>query len=481
MSVWLNSVESMFDVELPGAAAITALDNAGLVDAIVDTSKLDSAILAKRFIAIGELWDRRQRQAPPESEYFVMDTLEQVAAELGAAMGITCHRAAGLIRIAEALHDRLPQVCAAFERGDLDYGLVSAIVYRTELIQDPDRVAEVDAALAQHAAGWTAVPRTKIAELVDSWVARFDPAGVRAPRDPEHHRFLDIRPTYEGMAGIWGAVAVPDAVVLDQRIAELIATVCPDDPRTRSQRRADAMRALAERATRMPCRCGAADCPGAPATPADNVVLHVLAESDTVDGASAHPGYAMGFGPVNATTVRELAHTARRKPVLIPADAAPDTGYRPSAAHAEFVRFRDLTCRWPGCDCPAERTDIDHTIPYPRGLTHPSNNKLFCRRHHLIKTFCAGWHDRQLADGTVIFTSPTGHTYTTKPGGSLFFPALAVPTGEPPPPPPMTEPHPNRTAMMPKRKRTRADERAYRIALERRRNAARIGDDPPPF
>jgi hypothetical protein len=101
--------------------------------------------------------------------------------------------------------------------------------------------------------------------------------------------------------------------------------------------------------------------------------------------------------------------------------------------------------------------------------------------HHLIKTFCAGWNDRQLADGTVIFTSPTGHTYITKPGGSLFFPALAVPTGEPPSPPPMTEPHPNRTAMMPKRKRTRANERAYRIALERRRNAERIGDDSPPF
>jgi hypothetical protein len=99
-----------------------------------------------------------------------------------------------------------------------------------------------------------------------------------------------------------------------------------------------------------------------------------------------------------------------------------------------------------------------------------------------------------LADGTVIFTAPTAHTYITKPGGSLFFPALAVPTGEPPPPPPVRETHPNRCAMMPKRKRTRAEERAYRLALERRHNTERIGrteflpaqrvprrDDPPPF
>ena len=54
------------------------------------------------------------------------------------------------------------------------------------------------------------------------------------------------------------------------------------------------------------------------------------------------------------------------------------------------------------------------------------------RCHHLLKTFytgLGGWADRQLPDGTVIWTAPTGHVYTTKPGGSLFFPQLAIPTG----------------------------------------------------
>jgi hypothetical protein len=27
---------------------------------------------------------------------------------------------------------------------------------------------------------------------------------------------------------------------------------------------------------------------------------------------------------------------------------------------------------------------------------------------HLLKTFCSGWNDRQLPDGTVIWTTPTG-------------------------------------------------------------------------
>jgi hypothetical protein len=92
-----------------------------------------------------------------------------------------------------------------------------------------------------------------------------------------------------------------------------------------------------------------------------------------------------------------------------------------------------LTCRFPGCDQPAAVCQIDHTIPYPIGPTHPSNLKLYCPPHLLLKTFYCGpggWSERQLPDGTLILTAPTGHVYTTKPGGSLFFPQLVVPTGE---------------------------------------------------
>jgi len=44
----------------------------------------------------------------------------------------------------------------------------------------------------------------------------------------------------------------------------------------------------------------------------------------------------------------------------------PEPGYIPSKALADFVRCRDLTCRWPGCDHPAMDCDVDHTIPTPK-------------------------------------------------------------------------------------------------------------------
>jgi hypothetical protein len=91
------------------------------------------------------------------------------------------------------------------------------------------------------------------------------------------------------------------------------------------------------------------------------------------------------------------------------------------------------------------------------------------RCHHLLKTF-RGWLDRQRPDGTVIWTSPSGQTYTTHPGSRLLFPTLCRPTA------PITEAasvpgaQPNRGLMMPRRKTTRAQDRAKRIEAERARN-----------
>jgi hypothetical protein len=120
------------------------------------------------------------------------------------------------------------------------------------------------------------------------------------------------------------------------------------------------------------------------------------------------------------------------------------------------------------------------------------------RCHHLLKTFW-GWRDKQLPDGTVIWTLPSGQAYVTTPGSALLFPALTVPTGALPP---VVATHDdrcgNRGALMPTRRRTRAQERSQRITTERNRNrddrlareraytharAPQLGDpdEPPPF
>ena len=105
---------------------------------------------------------------------------------------------------------------------------------------------------------------------------------------------------------------------------------------------------------------------------------------------------------------------------------------------------------------------------------------------------------RQLPDGTLILTSPAGRTYVTTPGSALLFPSLCHAVGGMPAPEADLPPdhRAQRSAMMPKRRRTRAQNRAHRIAVERRANhqarqtrraeysntgPAPPDDDPPPF
>jgi hypothetical protein len=110
-------------------------------------------------------------------------------------------------------------------------------------------------------------------------------------------------------------------------------------------------------------------------------------------------------------------------------------------------------------------------IPYAEGgLTHASNMSCKCRKHHLAKTFW-GWRDQQLPDGTLIWTLPDGQTYVTTPGSALLFPNLCGPTGELEVPTPTNEVRcGDRAAMMPTRRRTRAQNRTQRIEAERRQN-----------
>ena len=111
------------------------------------------------------------------------------------------------------------------------------------------------------------------------------------------------------------------------------------------------------------------------------MVIHVLADQATISGDSQSPGYLQTFGPLDSTTLRDMATTAKIKPLVMPS-TGPELGYRSSAALADFVRCRDLTCRFPGCDKPAEVRDLDHTVPFPMGPTHASNLKLLCRYQH---------------------------------------------------------------------------------------------------
>jgi len=478
--------------------AFDGVDNAGVVDFITDAARQQNAMCGRELAAIGELYARRAPEDDVDRENWAIDGHENLVAEVGAALGISRGRARGRLHYAIALRERLPRVAEVFARGLIDFRMMAAVVSRTDLVEDPLLIAKLDAAVARHSPKWMRLSGPRLFERIDMWVMRFDPAGKRVPRERTENRYIEIAPTDAGLAGVWAQLHATDGVALDQKLDALAETVCAADPRTKQQRRADALAALAAGLTAMRCECGSPDCSAAQRRPATDVVIHVLADQATISGDSQSPGYLQTFGPLDSTTLRDMATTAKIKP-LVMASTGPERGYRPSAALADFVRCRDLTCRFPGCDKPAEVCDLDHTVPFPTGPTHASNLKLLCRYHHLLKTFytrCGGWADRQLPDGTVEWTAPSGHTYTTTPGGSIFFPVLARSTGELKVAQVVEPPRLTKGLMMPRRKRTRAEDRHYRITSERRINEKGLAQkrlaeqrrrkhaeryDPPPF
>jgi hypothetical protein len=175
----------------------------------------------------------------------------------------------------------------------------------------------------------------------------------------------------------------------------MAAVVCDADPRTLDQRRADALGVLAHGGDRLCCGCDNPDCPAAGAQ-SSTVIVHVVTGEESLsddtpaelDGtgesaptaeqlrtmtirellttppptgpSATAPAVLLGGGMLPAPLlVAKIAGTAKIVPIVHPGDAAPERRYIPSAVLATFVRCRDMGCRFPGCDQPATRCDID--------------------------------------------------------------------------------------------------------------------------
>ncbi|TPG35166.1 HNH endonuclease [Mycolicibacterium hodleri] len=530
-------------------------------------TRVESASCARRLSAMVDMLDAAHAaDGSAERDQWCLDNWGAVTAHIGVAARMTSGAASNMLLVGVALRERFPKVAALFSAGLISYQVVRAIVQRAANVTDPDALRLLDEGLSSAFQDWEPLSVDKTEKTIDAIVAEVDPLALRRRDAQARDRGVQFdTEDGSGISTLFATLFATDAKALEVRLNGLANTVCPSDPRTKDQREADAMGALAHGADRLACLCGADDCLAALTPPSTGVVVYVVTPQDTLDARpetpptppvaprdlepadaqdavadeakpdraespdvqdSAADEYAALDGivpsaftkplreqtltealtaltdlaPAAASTIRPAAMMggaflpgviARRAAlgatitaIVHPGQAPPEKRYTPSKTLADFVRARDLTCRFPGCREPATNADIDHTIPWPYGPTQSSNLKALCRKHHLLKTFWGGdggWQDSQLPDGTVEWLAPDGRRHVTRPGSRRLFPELCQPTAPAVATGPIPAAH-NAGLKMPRRNSTRAQDRAARIAEERELNrAATESEDEPPF
>jgi len=153
--------------------------------------------------------------------------------------------------------------------------------------------------------------------------------------------------------------------------------------------------------------------------------VNVVVSLSTLLGVDTGVGQIPGWGAISAQATRRLALAAGSVWTRIVTD--PLTGraieatagtYRVPKAMAEQVNARDGTCRAPGCEIPADRGDLDHSIEWAPdgggGTTSEPNLAALHRGHHNLKT-ARFWDSDQCADGSILWTTATGRKLTTYP------------------------------------------------------------------
>lgn len=286
-----------------------------LISGIAGTWREEAALAAQRLDHVADLVEIRTVQAEaddPDPGYMIITGLQRSSADIGAALNLGSDAASLMVANAVALRERFPRVRDLLAAGRVDWDTVALVLSRTKHVAES--VAHlVDADLAQRLGRWQSWSRRRVIRAIDAAIRSHDPDAIGERETARDRRHVRITPLSNGTARLDAVLSADGAATLAQRLASLIATVCPRDPRTSDQRRADAI------ATGAPliCQYRRTDCTGTddPFLRPTRVVIHVLTEAATLAGANDKPALIAGYGVIDAGQLRELANDAAADPV----------------------------------------------------------------------------------------------------------------------------------------------------------------------
>ncbi len=271
----------MFE-ELAQGDALAHVDDAALVTAITGWTRAEATAAAHRMAAIAELTDRRgASEQADERQFWACDAWDSAAAEIATASGISARVASNQMHHALALRYRLPEINKLMTEGTLSARLANTIAWRTQLVDDPDVLAQVDGDLAEVASSFGSLSVPKLEAAIDAAIAVHDPAAVRRFQTAAKGCDLEFgsRDDSTGTVSMWGRLKVTDAELFERRVEQMARRRCSHDPRTAGERRTAVLGVIGAGGTHLPCTCGRPDCTATgPDARADAIVIHVLTD-----------------------------------------------------------------------------------------------------------------------------------------------------------------------------------------------------------
>src|SRR6185369_14736074 len=291
-----------------------------------------------------------------------------------------------------------------------------------------EAVRDYDEILATVSAAAAPIETQRAAERI---AAHLDPDGK--PPDPEadfERRELTLA-RVGSMTYVRGRLDPEAAAVMQTVLDALMQPPAADDTRTASQRRVDALTDLLKgflSGGGLPTVGGerpqlgvlvspltlaglTPTAPTTPSTPAGDALAEV--------GIAAEPDrpWLAWVGEISTELAQRLSCDCETwRVVLDPASGLPlnlgRTHRVVPAGLRKAVLARDRTCRWPGCDAPAQWVDVHHLDAWAKGgLTNVDRLLSLCRYHH-VKVHEGHW--------TVDFDSATGEVWVTRPDGRPY-------------------------------------------------------------
>lgn len=328
--------------------------------------------------------------------------------ELACILRLPERTAESLVAESEALMHELPATREALRAGEISYRHAQTMIDHASSLAVEVR-AGFEAEVLPHAKTLSVAKFDRKARTARE---RTDPETIASRHTASVlNRSVQFQPARDGMAWLNAYLPVATALAAYNRISDTaISLQGPDEPRTLTQLRADVFADLLIDSV-TPSGLGH----GVRAN------VHVTVPVMTLLGHSEEPGSLEGYGPIDPDTARRLAGRAPSFTRLL---THPETGcvlsvgrerYKVPKDLRRWLRVRDETCRFPGCNRGAVRCDLDHAKDWQyNGRSDHDNLAHLCPAHHALKHDSA-WTVTHTQDATLDWVSPSGHQHSTEP------------------------------------------------------------------